>query len=287
MRRASREGRGAVDEARKDESRKDDARKIGIRSRGGPVRIENVRAIPASARIHEALREKIISMDWIPGAAVQEKQIALAYGVSRTPVREAVLKLADERLVDIFPQYGTFVSRISLPSVRDAMVIRQSLERTAVREAALKVAGATDKAGKGLVADLKALLARQRSSHKAGDLAAFHAADEAFHQAIADLAGHPNIWRVIRQEKAQVDRCRLLTLPSAERRASVIAEHAAIVDALAAGDADAAEAAVAVHLGRVIPSIAGLVEAYPDYFAETEILADAAEEPSAPRIRTL
>ncbi|WP_394019126.1 GntR family transcriptional regulator [Xanthobacter pseudotagetidis] len=267
----------------------DGTRKTGtkVRTVGAPARVENVRAVPASARIHEALREKIIAMEWTPGAAVQEKQIALAYGVSRTPVREAVLKLADERLVDIFPQYGTFVSRISLPSVRDAMVIRQSLERTAVREAALKVAGATEKASKGLLAEIKALVARQRASHKAGDLAAFHAADEAFHQAIAELAGHPNIWRVIRQEKAQVDRCRLLTLPAAERRASVIAEHAAIVDAVAAGDAAAAEAAVAAHLGRVIPSIAGLVAAYPDYFAETEILAEAASEPPSPRIRTL
>jgi DNA-binding GntR family transcriptional regulator len=284
---AARKAEALKAEARKDEARKDEARRTGLRSRGGPAPIENVRAIPASARIHEALREKIITMEWTPGAAVQEKQIALAYGVSRTPVREAVLKLADERLVDIFPQYGTFVSRISLPSVRDAMVIRQSLERTAVREAALKVAGASEKARKDLLADLKALLARQRTSHKARDLPAFHAADEAFHQAIAELAGHPNIWRVIRQEKAQVDRCRLLTLPAAERRASVIAEHAAIVEAIAAGDADAAEAAVAVHLGRVIPSIAGLVEAYPDYFAEAEIRADAAGDPPAPRIRTL
>ena len=258
-----------------------------VPAKGVSGRAENVRAIPASARIHEALREQIIAMALTPGAALQEKQIALAYGVSRTPVREAILKLADERLVDIFPQYGTFVSRISLPSVRDAMVIRQSLERTAVREAALKVAGTPEKARKGLLADLRDLVARQRSAHRTGDLAAFHAADEAFHQTIAEMAGHPNIWRVIRQEKAHVDRCRLLTLPAADRRASVIAEHAAILEAIAAGHADAAEAAVAAHLGRVIPSVAGLVETYPDYFAETEILADAAGDPPAPRIRTL
>ncbi|OYY26588.1 MAG: GntR family transcriptional regulator, partial [Azorhizobium sp. 35-67-15] len=95
-----------------------------------------MRAIPASARIHGVLREQIVGMDIPPGALLQEKQIALVCGVSRTPVREALLKLADERLVDIFPQYGTFVSRISVPAMRDAMMIREALERAAVRAAA-------------------------------------------------------------------------------------------------------------------------------------------------------
>ena len=64
---------------------------------------------------------------------MSEKEIAEAYGVSRTPVREAVLRLSEERLVDIYPQYGTFVARISLETLKDAMVIREALERVAVR----------------------------------------------------------------------------------------------------------------------------------------------------------
>lgn len=234
--------------------------------RKGATRSETVRAVPASARIHADLRDEIITMALAPGVALQEKQIALAYGVSRTPVREAILKLADERLVDIFPQYGTFVSRISVPEVRDAMVIRNALERTAVREAAARVAATADRDRRSLVEPLNALIRQQRAAHRASALADFHAADEAFHQAISDLAGHPNIWRVIRQEKAHVDRCRLLTLPSQERRTSVIAEHAAVAEAIAAGDADRAEAAMAAHLGRVIPGVAELVASYPDYF---------------------
>src|SRR4051794_15069654 len=219
----------------------------------------SVRAVPASARIQAVLREQIVGMQVPPGAAVSEKDIAEAYGVSRTPVREAILRLSEERLVDIYPQYGTFVSRISLETLKDAMVIREALERVAVREAAAK-ATADD------IAALRKILDRQRASDKAGDLAAFHAADEDFHQAISAVAGHPNLWRVVKQEKAQVDRCRMLTLPMSGRRAHVIRQHVAIVEALEAGDPDAAEAAMSAHLADVLPSIDKVREAHPDYF---------------------
>lgn len=224
-------------------------------------RMGNLRGETASQRIHAALREQIIGMEIAPGTALQEKQIAAACGVSRTPVHEAILKLADERLVDIFPQYGTFVSRISRPAVRDAMVIRQSLERTAVREAA-RVADST------AVARLRDSLALQTSAHETGQLAAFHGADEAFHQLVAEISGHPNLWRVVRHEKAQVDRCRLLTLPAQARRISVMAEHTAIVDAIARGDVAGAEAAMHAHLGRVVPSVDELAEAHPEFFQD-------------------
>ncbi|MFG1396687.1 GntR family transcriptional regulator [Roseixanthobacter pseudopolyaromaticivorans] len=225
---------------------------------------KSMRAIPASARIHRALREQIVGMEIAPGALLQEKQIALACGVSRTPVREALLKLADERLVDIFPQYGTFVARISIPAIHDAMVIREALERAAVRAAAA-CATAED------IATLRGLLVEQRALHEAGRLPAFHAADETFHQTISEVAGHPNLWRVIRQEKAHVDRCRILTLPQPGRRAGVVADHAAIVDAIASGNPDAAEQALLHHLGKVLPSVAALVEAHPTYFEESSL----------------
>ena len=80
---------------------------------------------------------------------------------------------------------------------------------------------------------------------------------------------------MIRQEKVQVDRCRLLTLPSAQRRASVIAEHQSVVDAIGAGDADGAEKAMAAHLGRVLPSVEDLGAAHPDYFEAEGVAADA------------
>lgn len=232
------------------------------------LRREPLRAVPASARIHTALRDAIVAMSLAPGSALQEKQIALAYGVSRTPVREAILKLADERLVDVFPQHGTFVSRISVEAVRDAMVIRSALERAGVRAAAEAVAAAPAADRPTLMEPVRSAIRRQRIAHDSAALADFHAADEDFHQAIAELAGHPNLWRVIRQEKAHVDRCRLLALPSPHRRAAAIAEHTTVADAIASADADKAEAAMAAHLGRLIPSLDDLAAAHPGYFAD-------------------
>ena len=218
-----------------------------------------LRAIPASARIQAALREAILGMRLLPGAALSEKDIAESYGVSRTPVREALLRLAEERLLDIYPQVGTFVSRIRLDGLSDAMVIRTALERVTVRAAAERTDAATG-------AELRANLARQRATDRAGDLDAFHAADEDFHQIIARAAGHPHLWRVVKQEKVQVDRCRLLTLPQPTRRKRVMAQHAAILEAILAADPDAAEAAMTAHLADVLPSIETLREAHPDYF---------------------
>ncbi len=220
-----------------------------------------LRAVPASARIQAALREAILGMRLMPGAALSEKEIAGSYGVSRTPVREALLRLAEERLLDIVPQVGTFVSRIRVDGLSDAMVIRTALERVTVRAAAERV----DAAGR---AEIKANLARQRATDRAGDLDAFHAADEDFHQIVARLAGHPHLWRVVKQEKVQVDRCRLLTLPQPDRRRRVMAQHGAIAEAIAAADPDAADAAMTAHLADVLPSIEDLRAAHPDYFED-------------------
>jgi DNA-binding GntR family transcriptional regulator len=220
-----------------------------------------VRGLTASARIQSALRDQIVTMRLKPGTVLAEKELSLAFGVSRTPLREALLRLAEERLVDIFPQMGTFVSRISLPAVRDAMVIRQALERVTAREAAQRAKPADVTRLRRIIADQVRFTGRKYFAH-------FHEADEALHQAIADIAVHPNIWRVIKREKAQVDRGRLLMLPQLRRRPIVIDQHLAIVEAIAAGDADAAEAAMENHLKDVLPSFVEIQREFPDYFED-------------------
>ncbi|GLK72425.1 GntR family transcriptional regulator [Ancylobacter dichloromethanicus] len=219
----------------------------------------SLRAIPASARIYEMLRERIVGGEMLPGAPVSEKELAERYQVSRTPVREALLRLADERLIDIFPQRGTFVSRINVEALRDGMVIREALERVAVRRAAAQVSDAD-------IAELRLILERQQASERARDWGGFHAGDEDFHRRIAVLSGHPNLWRVARQEKVQIDRCRVLHLPISGRRQMVMDEHRAILDGLAARDPDAADRAMAEHLGNVLPGLDELLRARPDYF---------------------
>src|SRR5271163_1960713 len=157
------------------------------------------RLTTAASRISEALRERIVTLDLPPGAPLSEKELADGFGVSRTPVREALLRLAEDRLVDIYPQSGTFVARISASAARDAMAIRSALERFAVREAA-KRAEADD------IAALDRILRDQRAAAAENEIAAFHDADEALHATISIIAGHPNVWRVVKRAKTHVDR---------------------------------------------------------------------------------
>ncbi|WP_159197141.1 GntR family transcriptional regulator, partial [Escherichia coli] len=89
----------------------------------------------AAARIYAALRAELVSLQRRPGDPIIEAEIARSYGVSRTPVREAILRLADEGLVEIFPQSGIFVSHIPLAALPEAIIVRRSLEETTTRMA--------------------------------------------------------------------------------------------------------------------------------------------------------
>ncbi len=235
----------------------------------------DTRPATASTRIYAALRDRIVALELPPGAPLPEKEFAEAFGVSRTPVREALLRLAEENLVDIYPQIGTFVSRISAAAARDAMAIRGALERFATREAAKRADAAA-------IAALDRDLRDQRAAAAASDIAAFHEADEAMHQTIAVIAGHPNIWRVVKREKVNIDRVRLLSLHMRGRFRSVIGEHVRIVEAIRAGDPDAAEAAMDAHLGLVLPGLEAIRQRYLDYF-EDERTARAARPRRAAR----
>ena len=186
-------------------------------------------------------------------------QVAQAHGVSRTPVREAIQRLADEGLIDIFPQSGTFVARIPATELPEAIAIRSTLEEATVRVAARRASPAD-------LSALRGQLALQAAHEAASDQEGFHRADEAFHAMLAAIAGQPRFWTVAQQVKTQVDRFRRLTLPVAGRMGSVVAEHAMIVDRLQDHDPDAAAAAMAVHLQTLLGIIETARQAQSDMF---------------------
>jgi len=177
-----------------------------IRSPAAQRRNGRPRAATAASRIYSNLRAELVSLRRLPGEAVSEAEIALSYGVSRTPVREAILKLSDEGLLEIFPQSGIIVSRIPVAALPEAIIIRKALEETTARLAA-------ERATSSQILALHSILERQREANAAKDRDAFHQADEMFHAAIADVAGYPGIWKLILQVKVNVDRYRRLTLP--------------------------------------------------------------------------
>lgn len=213
----------------------------------------------AASQILGALRAAILDMSLPPGAPLAEKELTERFGVSRTPVREALIRLAEEKLVDIFPQSGTFVGRIPLSALPEAVIVRKALEAASLDLALARADAAA-------FADLERIIARQQAMAGLDDREGFHAADEAFHEMIAAIGGHPGIWRVAQQAKAQIDRCRRLTLPTPGRMQHVIAEHRDILAAMRAGDGPAARAALDRHLSAVLPDAEAIRSRHPDYF---------------------
>jgi len=212
---------------------------------------------------HQLLRRAIISARLPPGLTLSENELAARLGVSRTPVREALGRLAEEGLVDVFPQYGTFVAPIRLAEVLEARFIREALECAVIREAAASP-------GSDLLRRLRRLIEEQREAAAVHDLDAFLDRDEDFHRAFSEATGHLRVWKVIQGEKYQMDRIRFLSLPRIQSLPELIEQHGAMADAVEAGDADAAEAVMRRHLRAIFKAIEELSQSQPELFAERD-----------------
>jgi DNA-binding GntR family transcriptional regulator len=217
---------------------------------------------PMARRVTEALRQAIVEMRLSPGEMLSEQDLARQLGVSRSPVREAFIKLSQSGLVRVLPQRGTQVVKISRAGVEDARFIREAVECAVVREAATR-------ADRTVIAALDDSLARQRRGQRSNASHAFLALDEEFHRLLAEAAGRPAAWEMIQDVKPQMDRVRFLDMAQATPRHVVLAQHVVIVEAIKAGDPVAAEMAMRLHLSEILRSLPQLMAQYPELF-ETE-----------------
>jgi DNA-binding GntR family transcriptional regulator len=214
-----------------------------------------------SDQIYETLRRAIVRLEMEPGSAISEKELCGRFEVSRTPVREALQRLAEEDLVDIHPHSGTWVSRISFALAEEGFVLRRALEVESVRRAAALVTEAG-------VAELDGLIARMRLTLRDDRLADYLEVDDAFHAAIARISAYPRIWKFIGLAKVQLDRMRQLSAPVPGHLAEVTEQHAAIVQALARRNAMQAELAMRIHLDSSFEVMAAIYPGQPAMFAE-------------------
>ncbi|MBZ9675026.1 GntR family transcriptional regulator [Mesorhizobium sp. ES1-1] len=227
----------------------------------GPARaLEPVNnRMPISPQIYERLRRAITTLTMLPSEALSEQDLAKQLGVSRTPVREALIRLADEGLIDILPQRGSFVAPIRLSDVEEAQFIREALEVSVVQ----KLAG---HGSQEFLATARANLARQAKAVAEGDRELFLELDEAFHRSLSEEAGLPKSWRVIQVVKLQMDRVRYLSLPEPGHLETLLAQHVAIFEAVEAGEAKQAGARMTAHLREVLRTVQRLSVARPDLF---------------------
>lgn len=226
-------------------------------------------ADPIVPQVIQLLRQAIIEMQLKPGQALSENDIARQYGVSRQPVREAFIKLREVGLLQILPSRGTYVVKISVSEVLNARFVREAVECAIVLSAAELI----DATG---CARLEALIVDQKRAAAAGDFRAFYLLDEAFHREIANIIECDYAVRVVESARAQTDRVRFLSLPGATPLNTLIEQHQAIANALAAHDSAQADAAMRRHLREILSALPSLARFHPDIFDEVAIPAHAA-----------
>ncbi|MGO4572400.1 GntR family transcriptional regulator [Microvirga sp. 2TAF3] len=214
----------------------------------------------AAQRIESELRRSIIALELPPGSRLSEQELAERYGVSRQPVREALIGLARTRLVEVQPQRGTVVVKISIRKMMEARFVREAIETAIVRRAC----SSFDRQSRERIEDL---LEMQEHAARRGDHDAFQRYDELFHIALAEGAGCPLAWEAIQDIKAHMDRVCQLTLPAAEAMLPLIDQHRAIVAAIDAGDEDAADAAMRRHLTEILRALPRVEAENPELFS--------------------
>lgn len=214
---------------------------------------------PVNQQIYRYLRKDIVTCVIHPGSLLSEKEVSAHFNVSRQPVREAFIKLAEAGLVQVLPQRGTFVRKISAQRVDDGRFIREAVEVAVVRRAAVEASA------DGLAA-LEHNLQLQRLAAERHDSQAFLLLDDEFHRLIAQSIHCELAWETVENIKATMDRVRFLTLSKVSPPESLIEQHQLIYQALRARDADAAESALRRHLQEMIFSITPIAEQNSEWF---------------------
>jgi DNA-binding GntR family transcriptional regulator len=205
-------------------------------------------------QVHRALRAAIVEVRVRPGSALSEKEIAACLNVSKTPIREALIRLVEERLVTVVPKSGTRVAPIDIDRFREGCFARLHIEVAAVGQAATL---RTDEH----IIQMKANISRQRQALENEAYWDFFLCDEQFHALILKAAGLPGLIPIMEAAKVEVDRIRSLKNRLGVRRTEiVIREHEAIVAAIAARDPGRAAQAIRDHLGEVDQRIWALGE---------------------------
>ena len=202
----------------------------------------------ASTSDYAALREAIVRGDIAPNARLVESDLSTAYEMSRGAVRTALVRLEQEGLVVREPHKGARVRHVSDDEAVEILEARAVLEGLAVRLTAQRI----DAAG---AARLQACLARQRELLELGDLLGASDANADLHAALLELSGHSTALRLIRALNSQSVRYQYRTILIPGRSAASVEEHAAIVQAVVAGDADRAEEAMRAHLFNVAQAV--------------------------------
>ncbi|CAM3384745.1 GntR family transcriptional regulator [Marinicrinis lubricantis] len=209
--------------------------------------------------VHDTLKNDIMTLRLEPGRFISEKEVVEMLKVSRTPIREAFVRLSQEELIETIPQKGSFISLIDMNHVEEARFVREQLERAVARSACSVLEPEQ-------VLQLQHLILLQEYCAEQKNYERLFQLDEEFHQAIFIGCGKQRSWNMLQQMSTHLNRLRILRLASNYDWDIILSQHRDMVQAIREKDADRAERVAMEHLSLVVVEKEELEEKYPTYF---------------------
>ncbi len=219
--------------------------------------------ITSSETIYDALKNEIIFLRRKPGDEISPQEVSERFDVSRSPVRDALMRLRSDALVVMRPQRGCWVSRIDLGKVEDERFFRLALERSAIERF-------KDYMKSSDITRIEYFIELQKEALESGDIVGFYNADDDMHAIFFEATGLSRIWQLILRETSNHRRMRILSMGSDEILKTNLEQHQAIAKALSTHDFDSALAIEAEHLSKLRYESKAIIEAHPEYFIYKE-----------------
>lgn len=216
--------------------------------------------------VYTALREDITTLSVLPGAELSIEDLCSQYGVSRSPVRDALLRLQRDKLVDIFPQKGTRVSFLDEKTVEEERFMRKCIELGVVEKCMKKERSIREK--DAFVVLLESNLLVQKAALLEEDYSGFYRADDELHHLFYTEVELDNLWSIVDAHTGNDKRIRMLSYADASIIEGVSEQHRALVDAIKDGDLERVLEVERMHLEKVTREIKDFEAQYPAYFVK-------------------
>lgn len=220
-----------------------------------------------SDEIYAQLKERIVSLQLKPGEMIYESKVADAFGVSRTPVREAINRLEQEELINILPQRGACIAYLSEKKFREAQFIRETLEVASLRQIAAQW-DQSDKLYQKAEEELLAIIESQKEVARKEQYVKYVELDARFHARLLELADNQTLLQVLKVMRAHLNRMRYLELKEGRHEWQSIQQHEEILKYIMANDVENTEKSLIYHLRYIVNDWDKITSKYADYFAK-------------------
>lgn len=213
---------------------------------------------------YELIKNKIIRAEYTPGQKIVEKEVEATINIGRTPVREALIHLRRDGLINVVPQSGTSISLIDMHAATSARFVRESIEKKVVMEAGNQMNTLN-------AASFDQILQQQKLQIESRNVPAFFAADEAFHRKFYEITDKILVWDWLQIVNIHLNRFRWLRLKVAELNwDTLIEQHQHILDAVQHHNVEKAGFLASQHLHLMLEEQQTLLEKFPEYFIKRQ-----------------